>query len=336
MNPKELMNFSIYDFDLFKFGGSWDNVRNLIDFLDLDGLELLVNFDPVPDTIPRDIVKAVHLPSFMGWVRVWDDEKFMVPEEIADESVKYFYGGRSRDQIVSNFCECLTNASSLNPAYGVFHATYTEVDSAFSTEQLYSDREILSATAGFLNEAASYFPEGEPPFPIYIENLWYPGLTFLNSDNILEFMDLLEFKRWKFLLDTGHLMNATKDCNDEEKSIDKVIECLEKLDSDIIKNTDGIHLQLSTSGDYQKTATEPGCYSEISFDEKFIHIMGHLKKVDEHRSFSSEKCRDIVEFVSPSFITHELQAKTAAEIESMFSLQISVYRKNGLKKNENI
>ena len=327
MTPKELMNFSIYDFDLNKFEGSFENVKNLVKILALDGLELLVNFDPVPEKIPKEIVKAVHLPSFMGWMRIWKDEAFKIPKQIEDNSIKYFYGGRNRDEIVSNFCECLSCAKELNPAYGVFHATFTEVESAFSKEQLYSDREILYATAELLNETASSFPGGEPPFDIYIENLWYPGLKFLDSDLTLEFMDNLEFKRWKFLLDTGHLMNATQECNDEEKSIDTIIECLEKLDSEIIKNINGMHLQLSTSGDYQKNTNEPEKYSDISFNEKYCLIIDHLRSVDEHRPFSSEKCREIIDYIRPEFLTHELQTKTGQELENSLRQQIKASRK---------
>ncbi|MBP2133179.1 hypothetical protein J2128_001100 [Methanomicrobium sp. W14] len=328
MNPKELMNFSIYDFDLDKFGGSFEEVRELIGILGLDGIELLVNFDEVPQRVPKDLVKAVHLPSFMGWVRVWNDENFVIPKEIGEESVEYFYGGRNRDEIVSNLCKCLCNSSCLNPAYGVFHASFTEVESAFAEKQPFSDREVLSATAELLNETASNFPGGEPPFDIYIENLWYPGLTFLNSDLALEFMDMLKFKRWKFILDTGHMMNSTKECYSENQAVEVILRRLEELDPEVVKRIDAMHLQLSTSGKFQESFRGPDNYSELDYDDKFVHIMNYLGKVDEHRPFSTEGCRRIAEFISPSFITHELQAKTAFDIKNALSRQICAFRRD--------
>ena len=321
MKYKELMSFSIYEYDLNKFDNCWDNVLSLMQRHQLDGIELLVNFEEVPETIPADIVTSVHLPSFMGWYRLWEDENFRVPEEIPDESLKYFYGGKSRDEVVSNFCESISYASVLKPEYGVFHAAYTEIGTAFQKVQPFSDREILEGTAEFLNEAAHRFPGGEPPFEIYIENLWYPGLTFLDPDAAVEFIDKLEFKNWKLLLDTGHLMNATCSCNDEEDAIDKVLELLERLDEDIIKKISGVHFHLSTSGDYQNEMQEPENYQDMSLEEKYSCIYELLRNVDQHRPFSSERCREIVDLVSPDFVTHELPGMSAEEIESGISRQ---------------
>jgi hypothetical protein len=321
MKYKELINLSIYEYDLKKFDDNWDNVRSFVQRHQLDGIELLVNFEEVPSGIPADLVSSVHLPSFMGWYRLWEDENFRVPGEIPDESLKYFYGGKSRDEVVSNFCETISYASVLQPEYGVFHAAYTEIGTAFQKVQPFSDHEILDGTAEFLNEAASRFPGGEPPFDIYIENLWYPGLTFLDPDAVMEFMDKLEFKSWKLLLDTGHLMNATCSCNDEEGAIDEVLELLGRLDENILKKIAGTHFHLSTSGNYQNEMTEPENYHEMSLEEKYSCIYELLKNVDQHRPFSSERCREIIDFVSPDFVTHELPGMTAEEIESRISLQ---------------
>jgi len=326
MRYKELMNFSIYEYDLKKFDNDWNNLRKLLKKLELDGIELLVNFEEVPDGIPADLVMSVHLPSFMGWYRLWEDENFRIPDYIPKESVKYFYGGYSREEIVSNFCECLKYASVLKPEYGVFHAAYTEIGTAFQNIQPYSDNEILKGTAEFLNEIASRFPKGEPPFDIYIENLWYPGLTFLDPDAAVEFVDKLEFKSWKLLLDTGHLMNATGSCNEEEEAINTVLGLLGRLDEEIIDRINGVHLQLSTSGDFQNEMEEPENYHTMALDEKYSCIYDLLRNVDQHRPFSSEKCSEIVDFISPEFVTHELPGMTSEEIENRLSQQISSLR----------
>lgn len=326
MKFKELVSFSIYEYDLKKFGGDWNNVRRFLAEEGLDGLELLVNFEPVPPEIPSDIVTAVHLPSFMGWYRVWTDDCFRIPPEIPEESVKYFYGGRSREEIVSNFRDCLVHASVLEPAYGVYHATYNEVTNAFAIEQPYSDREILTATADFLNETAAGFPGEEPPFKIYIENLWYPGLTFLDNETALEFINMLEFENWRLLLDTGHLMNITRSCNDEEGAIDTVMECLERLDERILEKIDGVHLHLSTSGDYQLNAREPEGYKDLPLDDKFSLLYDYLRNTDQHRPFSSWRCREIIEFISPSYVTHELPGETSGEIKSRLRMQTGALR----------
>ncbi|ADN36981.1 conserved hypothetical protein [Methanolacinia petrolearia DSM 11571] len=324
---KELINFSIYEYDFNKFDDNWDNLRDLMKRQQIDGIELLVNFEEVPERIPADIVSSVHLPSFMGWYRLWEDQNFRIPEEIPEESVKYFYGGYSREEVVSNFCESITYASVLEPEYGVFHAAYTEIGTAFQKIQPYSDREILKGTAEFLNEVASSFPGGEPPFDIYIENLWYPGLTFLDPEAASDFTGMLEFKNWKLLLDTGHLMNATGSSVEEERSIEAVLDLLGRLDEETIDSIAGIHLHLSTSGDYLEKIEEPENYRNMTLDEKYAHIYELLKNVDQHRPFSSERCREIVNFISPDFVTHELPGMTAEEIESRIAQQVNSLRK---------
>lgn len=329
MRYRELVNFSIYEYDLKKFDDDWDNVRLFLKNLQLDGLELLVNFEEVPDKIPGDLVTSVHLPSFMGWYRIWEDGKFEIPKDIPAESVKYFYGGYDREEIVSNFCKSMSNAAVLDPVYGVYHAAYTEIGNAFQEVQPYTNREILQANAEFLNEVASRFPGGEPPFDIYIENLWYPGLTFMEPEETYEFIDSLGFGNWRLLLDTGHLMNATGLCNDENGAIDIVLGYLEQLDRSVIDRISGIHLHLSTSGDYIKDLTEPENYGEMKLEEKYTCVYELLKNVDQHRPFSSERCREIVDFISPEYVTHELQGATSEEIEAGLKMQTAALRGTG-------
>lgn len=323
---KEFLNFSVYECDIQKFGSSWENLEYMLKRQNLDGLELLVNFEPPSREIPAEIVGAVHLPYFMGWYRIWTDERYRIPADIPEEFVKFFYGGWNRDEIVSNFCRSLSSAAGFSPAYGVFHAAHVEINDFFSTQRKFSDLEVLRANAEMLNEAVSAFPGGEPPFEIYIENLWHPGLTYMDQDAVMDFMEMLEFNRWKLLLDTGHLMNAAGSCNEENGAIDRVMECLYALDDEIIRRIDGIHLHLSTSGDYAGNIREPENFRELKFDEKYLIILEHLKKIDQHRPFTSQRCRDIVDFINPAYLTHELPAPTAEEIERMVSMQTRALR----------
>ncbi|WOF15486.1 hypothetical protein F1737_01705 [Methanoplanus sp. FWC-SCC4] len=323
MNYKEFLNFSIYSFDIEKFNGDWNCLSEFLRENDIDGVELLVNFDPLPDNIPENIVGGVHLPSFMGWYRVWTDNKFKVPGFIDQDSLRYFYGGKTRSEIIKNFTDCIKFAEVTNPAYGVYHAGYMEAENTFSGNHGCTDRDVLRANAEMLNETAAGFPLGEPPYDIFIENLWWPGLTFLDESLTAEFMDMLEFKKWKFMLDTGHLMNATGKCRDEKNAIQCVMSVLEKQDKEVIDKIAGLHFHQSTSAEYQKNLKEPENFQKLDINEKFSAIMGHLKFFDEHRPFTSEKCREIVEFTEPDFITHEFTNKSVEEIEKCLSLQKS-------------
>ena len=66
---------------------------------------------------------------------------------------------------------------------------------------------------------------------------------------------------------------------------------------------------------------EPENYPRMTLEEKYSCIYELLKNVDQHRPFSSERCREIVDFVSPDFVTHELPGMSAEEIENRISRQ---------------
>ena len=321
MQYKEFINFSIYEYDLKKFGDDWDNIRKFIKENQLDGLELLVNFDEVPKEIPADVAGAVHLPSFTGWYRLKTDKNFKVPDYFRDGGERYFYGGRSYDQVKENFITCLKNASVLNPAYGVYHGGYIESEQSFCREKFCSDSEILVATADFLNEIAASFPGGEPPFDIFIENLWCPGLTFLEPHAVAEFCDSLEFKKWGLMLDTGHLMNASKCCYTEEEGIDTVLTVLDRQDKNVIENIRGLHFHFSASAEYHNNMKEPENFNYMNQDDKFMCIMEHFGKIDHHRPFSSKRCSGIIDYVKPEYLTHEFIMQTYDEIDSALKQQ---------------
>ncbi|MDD4127499.1 MAG: TIM barrel protein [Methanomicrobium sp.] len=322
MHYNEFLNFSVYQFDIDKFNGDWKILKQMLRNYGLGGVELLTDFKQVPENIPPEIVGAVHFPSFMGMYRVWTDNSFTIPDYINKDLINYFYGGCTKDEILSNFCNCINYAESKKPAYGVYHAGYMETEHAFLKHKFASDREVLKVSAEFLNEAAASFPGGEPPFYIAIENLWWPGLTFLDPDAALEFMEMLEFKKWFFMLDTGHLMSAYGDCHCEEEGIEKVLSILNMQDKQVIDKIQGVHLHFSASGDYQRTMHEPDEFKEMPFEEKSAAIMRHLKFFDEHRPFTSKRCRKIIEFVKPDFVTHEFTGLSRKETDEALKIQV--------------
>ncbi|UUX93301.1 hypothetical protein [Methanoplanus endosymbiosus] len=321
MQYKEFINFSVYEYDLKKFGGEWESIRKFLAENELDGVEMLVNFDEVPESIPPDVVGAVHLPSFTGWYRLKTDNSFKVPDYFSDGGEKYFYGGRSYSEVIENFMDCLTNVSSLNPAYGVYHGGYIETEQSFCREKFCSDSDVLTETAEFLNETASRFPGGEPPFDIFIENLWSPGLTFLDSGAVAEFCDSLKFKKWGLMLDTGHLMNASKCCYTEEEGIDCVLSVLDEQERKVINNIRGLHFHYSASAEYHNNMAEPENFNDMNQNDKFICIMEHFGKIDHHRPFSSERCSEIIDYVKPDYLTHEFIMQTYEEIDSALKQQ---------------
>ncbi|WP_407355325.1 sugar phosphate isomerase [Methanolobus sp. WCC5] len=303
---KELMNFSLYENDMKMFDSDWGMIRNFLVRHDLDGLELFVDSSPLPD-IPADLIEGVHLPYWMGRHRAWVDPSAFSCEMEEFEKV-YVFGGSSREEVIGNFRKPLENAASLDASYAVFHVSYAELEQVYTRCFNCTDYDVLETTAQFLNEAVSVYPGGEPPVRLFFENLWWPGLTFLEPSNADYFTSLLDFDNWAFVLDTGHLMNATMRCVDEESSIDIVLGLLSSHSEDFIRRIEGMHFHCSLSGEYMCRSLDmelPEGFEDMSFNDRLLPAMEILHQMDQHMPFTSERCSEIVEFVSPDFLTHE-------------------------------
>ncbi|WP_292470198.1 TIM barrel protein [Methanolobus sp.] len=319
---KELINFSLYENDMKMFESDWGLMRNFLVRHDLDGLELFVDSSPLPD-VPVDLIEGVHLPYWMGRHRAWADPSAF-SEEMEEFEKVYVFGGGNREEVIDNFRRSLENAAQLDTSYAVFHVSYAELEQVFTRCFDCTDNDVLATTAEFLNEAVSVYPNGEPPVRIFFENLWWPGLTFLEPTNVEYFASLIDFNNWAFVLDTGHLMNATMKCDDENCAIDVVLDLLSTHSDDFIKRIEGMHFHCSLSGDYMRSSLEmeaPSGFDAKPFHDRLSSVMTILEQMDQHMPFTSGRCSEIVEFVSPDFLTHEFISTDLRSFDEKISIQ---------------
>lgn len=320
---KELMNLSLYENDMKMFDSDWGMIRNFLVRHNLDGLELFVDSSPLP-YVPMDLIEGVHLPYWMGRHRAWADQSAFSQEMEEFEKV-YVFGGSNREEVIGNFRGSLENAASLDASYAVFHVSYAELEQVFTRCFDCTDYDVLATTAEFLNEAVSVYPGDEPPVRLFFENLWWPGLTFLEPMNVEHFTGMLEFDNWAFVLDTGHLMNATMKCDDEECAIDLVLSLLSTHSEEFIRRIEGMHFHCSLSGDYMRSSMNfelPSGFNELPFNERLLSVMEILEQMDHHMPFTSERCSEIVEFVRPEFLTHEFVSADLKSLDEKLSTQI--------------
>ncbi len=319
---KELMNLSLYENDMKMFDHDWGKIRNFLVRHDLDGIELFVDSSPLPD-VPVDLIVGVHLPYWMGRHRAWA-EPSAFSQEMEEFEMVYVFGGSNREEVVDNFRQSLENAALLDASYAVFHVSYAELEQVFTRCFNCTDYDVLETTAEFLNEAVSIYPNGEPPVRLFFENLWWPGLTFLKPMNVEYFASLLDFDNWAFVLDTGHLMNATMKCEDEESSIGVVLDLLSTHSEDFIKRIEGMHFHCSLSGEYMCSSIGkelPAGFDDMPFHERLLSAMEILEQMDHHMPFTSERCSQIVDFVSPDFLTHEFVSNDLRSLDEKLSAQ---------------
>lgn len=316
---KELANISVYPFDTEPFGGSWKNVLDFHRSMGLDGLEVLTSFDGTGD-VPPEVVTAVHLPFWMDWMPLWLEEQ-LNEEFLTREEQTYFRGGTSREELMGNVVRYVRDAATLDPSYAVFHLCNTTVEEVLTGRQGNGTRAVLKATAELMNGVAASFPGGEPPVRLFFENLWWEGLTFLDGADADYFASSLSFTNWAFLLDTGHLLNTTTRCRNEDEAADYILEVMGRLPGNIRERIEGVHLSLSLSGDLRES---PDWYDEVR-DEDFAARLDRawvkMSMTDQHRPFRSSACLRIIEALGPNYLTHEFLSRTPEERRSKILTQ---------------
>jgi len=320
---EHLFNISAYESDLDEYGGASEIIRKIKD-LGADGIELLTGyFDP--DPILKGITKGVHLPYATDWYSVWCGD--LRPAE-QDGDIRFRSYGRDRDEIVKNLADAVTYASALSPNYGVLHASNTRMDEVMGFSHRDSDREILNAVAEILNGVASSFPENEPPFPILLENLWWPGLTMTDDSGFRIISDLLDFDNWGICLDTGHLMAYLGNCSLEDESISDVLDIVRSYPREMRDRIDVVHLHMSLSADYiRQCKAQPIINEAKDHREMMRKAYEHVCRMDEHRPFTSPAVTGIIESADPRYVTHEIMALTPEDALSGFSSQRSLFEK---------
>jgi len=295
---KHLLSYSVLQ-PLEGLPGNGNGLRDI----GCDGVELFTLFEKVPLEY-KAVSPSVHLPFAIDWYSGWIGAAD--PDEFDETSVKHVMFGRDRDETVKNIKAAIEAAAEIEPEYGVFHASTTNLDEAMLREQTDDSRDILREFCEMMNRTISSFRGGEPPFKLAFENLWWPGLR-LRDPWEYRFMDShLEFDNWGFCLDTGHLMNTLPDAYDEGTCVDRLLEIFGRYPDEMKEKIGTVHLHLSTSAEYRNTFEEVRRPPGETMQETIARVYPHIVKVDQHRPFSAAGCRRLVDELSPDFVTHEM------------------------------
>lgn len=324
---KHLLNISAYPFDIQRHGGE-RGLSEMCQLHRLDGMEVLTGYFQPPSSL-RILTKGVHLPYAVDWHSIWtgDDEY----AGIRDEDYLFLSYGRDRDEIVNTIRNSWMQAKALSPDYGVFHAGSPRLDRIFSQDFSCSDKDVLDSLIEILNAVAGSFPEGEPPFPIMLENLWWPGLRFMHGGEYQTLVDGLKFQKWGFCLDVGHLMNSLRVCKTEGQAIEAVLGKLGSLPQDMLDRVRVIHLHLSLSGQYQEDSMargEPEDFLASDVNGRLEKAFPHFSAIDWHAPFQDGRCREIVRMVDPDYVTHEFICPHAEDMDKKLRSQLSHFQNN--------
>jgi hypothetical protein len=310
---KHLLNYSVLQ-PLEDLPGDGNGLKDI----GCDGVELFTLFGKVP-RFYRDISPSVHLPYAIDWYSGWTGKAD--PNEFDEDNVKYIMFGRDREEIVKNLRAAMMFASEIDPAYGVFHASNTNLQEVMLREQTDNSVDILREFCEMVNQTVSGFRDGEPPFKLAFENLWWPGLRLLEPWEY-RFMDShLEFDKWGFCLDTGHMMNTLPDAFSESVCVERLLKIFDNYPDEMKERIGTVHLHLSTSAEYRKTFEEVKRPPGETMAETVSKAYPHVSNIDQHRPFSGGGCRLLIEELKPDFVTHEMSGSCTENIIESFIQQ---------------
>jgi len=334
---KELFNFTVWQAS--RFENDWTSIEGYIDHHGVDGIELLISgTGPPPAAIPKDKIVGVHLPFWITWLDIWKQVPDAVSRyypEMDTGLVPQFCGGADPGSMVKAQKTIWKYAAALDPDYAVLHVCHVEVPHIFTLDYPYSNREVIEAQLDLIEQAALSFEDGEPPVKLAFENLWWPGLTFLNPDLMELFFEKLSFNNWCFLLDTGHLMNTNLDLETEDQAIDYVLKVLNNLPSKMLERIEIIQLHCNLTGNYRKQLIQgglPKAFMSLPFLKRFDLAKDLVAQIDSHHPFTHPRAQEIIALVNPAILTHELLSKSTKDFDDKLRTQRHALSKSPVAK----
>lgn len=275
-----------------------EDITKIIKDLKLEGIENLVyGEEPAKHPVPS-LTVGCHLAYWPDWMNFYLGRSDLYKKDFPTEkSLVDYFGGTTVEAWERRIRNNIRAALAEKPAYLVWHVADCSVEEIWTRRFRYSSREVLKAAAEVYSAVADEVPQ---TVQVLFENIFWPGLYTLEPEDVDYFFSCLPGKNVGIMLDTGHLMNTNWGIRTETDGADYVCSIVNRLGSmkDLIK---GIHLSCSISGNYQRTHVGP-LPAEITPE-----IIGHhISSIDQHRPFTTEAAKRIVDTVEPEFLTHEL------------------------------
>ena len=273
---KHSMNFTNTSDDLDRFSGREDLKRFLED-LQLDGLELMPIMGYDLSYLTPDLFSGIHLYCPTEWM------------------------DKDREEVLAHYRKDLDFAKNMGAPYVVFHVTEVSMEESVNYTFRYNDEEVIEAAIGLINQLLD---GQEYDFYFLMENLWWPGLTFLDRGLTKKLLDGIHYEKKGFMLDTGHLMNTNQDLKTPQEALDFINSLLDK-NEDMIPYIHGMHLCQSLSGEYVRDFKKRPPFPKDDPDAWSEHVYMHIFHVDQHQPFVAPGVDRLVARIAPDYVTYE-------------------------------
>lgn len=316
-----LTNLSTFKSKLNWFGGTWYGVKEFLNQNNLDAIELILYGDYDLMEIPSGLVKGLHMRYWPYWLDFWYKDDEALKRNLREEkNIEHYYGFKDRKGMVDYYKSELKAAKELGCEYMVFHVSHASFEEIFTKKFRYSDEEVLKASSELIN---MIFEDEDCDIEILFENLWWPGLNFMNPKLTKEFFESIKYKNKGFMLDLSHLMICNTNLKNLKEASDYIIDTVNEL-GEMKEYIKGVHINKSLSGEYMKKChLKRGKEAEEieDFGELFSHMISHISKIDMHLPYDDESIKDILKAVKPKYKVYELLTKDLKELEKNIQIQ---------------
>lgn len=315
---KQLFNMALYEGCFDEYGGV-QNLPRVCAALGCDGVEVIHDGcykGPMPDSV---LTLGYHLCFWPDWVDFWRGDEAALLRKFGSRSAWVsFYGGETREALLRCYREDLKRAQSLHARYAVFHVSDASVEEQFLYRWEHTDAEVIDAAAELLNELTDGW---DAPFPILLENQWWPGFRFNDPKLTERLLDRVRCPNVGLLLDTGHLLNTELSLKTQAEGADYILRMLDRHAS-LTERIKAMHLHYSLSGDYVRahTGVLPRDLSP-DYMTRYGQNYAHILNIDRHLPWTDASVARVVSRIAPDYLVHELAADSRAEKERAVRVQ---------------
>ena len=319
ISMKKLFNITTDYYDLARF-------ENQDEFLDLltgfYGVELMYMGEDKNKIIENKHVIGFHSRTFPCWVDMWNGNKSaLINEFLSEKDLRKYYGGDSREVITEGLKNELQRALDYGAEYIVFHIADSGITESLTRNFIHTDDEVIKASCELINMVFH-----DQPVTLLIENLWYPGFRFTSPEKTAQILNSINHKNTGIMLDTGHLLHNNTSVKSQEEGILYIHKMLD-AHGELCKFIRGIHLNQSTTGKYaEKVKKNPPVFAD-TFSERVAQLYNYIFKIDLHRPFTCNGVKELIERISPDYLTFEFITNDLEEHKKFLNMQ-----KEALKK----
>lgn len=291
-----------------------------------DGVELMVCGEDERKIIRPGNVVGLHMSSFYCWLDFWQGNLDRCLQEFGSvEAMRAYYGGDTRQALIDRFRADLANAQRYGAEYMVYHISDSNSQETLTGRYVHTDEEVIDAACQLINAALEGVTDGPM---LLLENLWEPGLTFTRPEMTARLLEGVRYPNTGIMLDTGHLLHTNLSLRTQKEGVEYIRRRLDEH-GDLCKHIRGIHLNQSLTGAYmRRVRRNPPNLSE-DYNEKAGQLFAYVFQADQHKPFVVPGVRELIERISPEYLTFEFISNDLNQHKAMLRRQWAALKREG-------